>query len=459
MAKFKKILIVGAGKAGKSLASSLKKNNQPFIGYLDDKSQEKAVLGKLSDVNSVLKEYKISDIYFAIPSISAKVVRDFVGKIDDDKVRISIIPRSFSIISKSTVNINDLTDIDILTMIGREPVKHDLLECKELITGKTIVVTGAAGSIGSKLVKLLVKLKPKQIICIDWWENGTFYLQQDLKDVKCLVYRIADIKNTKAIDKIFNQYKPDIVFHAAAYKHVPLMQDNAIEAFNNNVWGSLNLMRESIKHKVKSFVYVSTDKAVNPVNVMGSCKRLGEMVMETLSNSQTTTKFNAVRFGNVIQSNGSVMEIFKKQVDKDLPLTVTHTDVTRYFMTIEEAAQLIIQSTVIGKNGEIFVLDMGEPIKVLDLANSLIRLLNKPIKIKITGLRPGEKMYEELSYSKDKVDTTRNEKIFIVKDEKPFDQINFMEMLEVFIADTLAYNMSSSETITKLKSLGFKIKE
>lgn len=455
----KRILVVGFGKAGRSLAASLRKSNQPIEGFLDDENTGKQILGTLHDVNEVVERYKITDIYFAIPSIPAQGVRDFINQIENTKVKISIIPRSFKIISKNTVNLHDLTDIDVLALIGRQPIKHDLLECKKLIKGKTIIVTGAAGSIGSKLVKLLIDLEPKKVVCVDWWENGTFFLQHDLDPHQNIVYKIADIKNPVLIDKIFAEHTPDIVFHAAAYKHVPLMQSNPIEAINNNVWGSLNLMRHAIKHHVKNFVYVSTDKAVNPVNVMGTTKRLGEMLMESLAENQDVTKFNAVRFGNVIQSNGSVMQIFRQQIDRGIPLTVTHKDVTRYFMTIDEAAELIVQSTTLGKTGEIFVLDMGEPIKIIDLAESLVKVLNKPIKINITGLRAGEKMYEELSYDPSSVGKTANEKIYIVKNEKPFDRARFIQTIDTLINDTLAYKHSSSELISLLKGLGFQIKD
>lgn len=457
--KRKRIIVIGYGVAGKSLARSLKQNGQPIEGFLDDTSTGKHVLGRLDDVNEVIKSHKITDIYFAIPTASAKVVRDFINEIEDSSVKISIIPRAFKIIAKNTVTINDLTDVDVLSLIGRQPIKHDLLECRELIQGKTIVVTGAAGSIGSKLVEILVELNPGKIVCVDWWENGTFFLKQELQDKPNLVYRIADIKNPQAVEQVFSEHRPDIVFHAAAYKHVPLMQDNPLESFNNNVWGSLNMMRHAIKHKVQNFVYVSTDKAVNPVNVMGASKRLGEMTMEVLSDSQSVTKFNAVRFGNVIQSNGSVMQIFRKQIDKNLPLTVTHKDVTRYFMTVEEAAQLIIQSTLLGKTGEIFVLDMGEPVKVMDLAESLNKALNRKQKIKIIGLRPGEKMYEELSYEKQNVRTTPNKKIFIVKDEKPFDHQAFLKEIEALSSRTLSYKISPQDLIHTMRDLGFSIKE
>ncbi len=451
-------LIIGHGIAGKSLGKSLAENNSHVVGYLDDVETGEDILGKLENVNEIVKQNEITDIYFAIPSASAGVVRSFVNTLDSDDVRLSIIPRSFHSISKKAVSIHDLTDVDILSLVGRAPVKHDLFESADFIKDKIIIVTGAAGSIGSRLVKLLLEMKPKLIVCVDWWENGTFFLQQEL-GANNLVYKIADIKNLDNMNRIFSEFSPEIVFHAAAYKHVPLMQSNPIEAFNNNVWGSLNLMRQAIEHKVENFVYISTDKAVNPANVMGSSKRLGEMIMESLAAAQSTTKFNAVRFGNVIQSNGSVMQIFKSQIDKGQSLTVTHRDVTRFFMTIEEAAQLVIQSAVLGKSGEIFVLDMGEPIKIIDLAESLRSIIDRNMKIDIIGLRPGEKMYEELSYDPKSVDKTRNEKVFIVKDELPFDHNVFIDELDVLIERTLKYELNSSQMVLRLKDFGFKIKD
>jgi len=454
----RKILIIGYGTAGRSLYEDLKKHRRQIAGFLDDKHTGAQILGKLGDANKVIAKHKITDVYFAIPSVSAKRLREFINGLDDTDVKISIIPRSFSILAKNTVNIGDLTDVDILSLVGRQPVKHDVLESQRMIKGKTVLVTGAAGSIGSKLVKLLAELNPKEIICVDWWENGIFFLQHDLSQQKNLTYKIADIRDPRAVDEIFNDAKPDIIFHAAAFKHVPLMQANPIEAFNNNVAGSFNLMRLAVKHRVRSFVYVSTDKAVNPVNIMGSTKRLGEMLMEIMAAAQTNTKFNAVRFGNVIQSNGSVMHTFKKQIDDNLPLTVTHRKVTRYFMTIEEAAQLIIQSAALAKSGEIFVLDMGEPIKIIDLANSLIKLLNKPVKIKITGLRPGEKLFEELSYDPKNVAKTANDKILVVKNEKPFNHDEFMVKIEQLIKLCRDYSISSQALNREFKNFGFKLK-
>lgn len=453
----KKILIVGYGTAGKSLANSLQTNGQKVQGFLDDASVGRAILGRLADVNKVIADHKITDIYFAIPSASAQVVRNFISKIRHDDVKLSIIPRSFNIIAKNAVSIHDLTDVDILALIGRQPVKHDLLACREFVQGKTVVVTGAAGSIGSKLVKLLVDLQPAKIICIDWWENGIFYLQQQFTSHKNMVFKIADIKNQHVINKIFTEYKPDVVIHAAAYKHVPLMQENPVEALNNNVWGTLNLMRQAIAHDVQNFVYVSTDKAVRPANVMGATKRLGEMLLETLAKSQKATKFNAVRFGNVIQSNGSVVHTFKNQIDKGESVTVTHKDVTRFFMTVEEAAQLIVQSAALGKNGEIFVLDMGEQIKIIDLAKSLIRLAKKNNKVKIIGLRPGDKLYEELSYDPKNVDTTASNKIFVVKNEKSFDHQEFNRSIDSLLGRSLEYKISPAEARDELAALGFEI--
>lgn len=455
-----RILIVGAGVAGTALA----KNFAPkiIIGYLDDNvvSNGVKILGKLNEVNKVIKKHKITDLFFCIPSAPGNVVRDFINSIDNYDVKISILPRSINTIVKKSVNINELTDVDILNLIGREPIKHDVLQIKSFIQGKRILITGSAGSIGSRLVKLIAQnLNPSLIICVDWWENGVFFLKQDLKDKLNIVYKIADIKNEHVIDLIFKEYKPDIVFHAAAYKHVPLMQSNPIEAFNNNVWGSLNMMQMAIKYKCQNFVYVSTDKAVNPVNVMGVTKRIGEMLLEILASKQSQTKLTAVRFGNVIQSNGSVLEIFKREIDKGEPLTVTHKNVTRYFMTIEEASQLVIQSALLGNSGEIYLLDMGEPIKIIDLAKSIIKLSNKPIKIKIVGLRPGEKLFEELSFNPKKMGKTENNKIFIVKNENDFDYTDFFSTITTLIHKSLNYQLSDSKMISELKNLGFKIKK
>jgi FlaA1/EpsC-like NDP-sugar epimerase len=453
----KQILIVGRGAAGQTLAEDAMRRGSVVVGFLDDRVEGVDVLGTLSDINDVIERYDVEQVYFAIPSVDAGTVRDFINTIESDRVEIAIIPRTYGTISKETVDIGDLTDIDVLDLVGRQPVKHNLVSAREFMAGKRVLVTGAAGSIGSRLVKQIAEMSPSQVVCVDWWENGMFFLRQDLLGHDNFVYRIADIKNRPLMDQLFAAHRPDIVFHAAAYKHVPLMQDNPSEAVNNNVGGSLTLMQLAIKHAVENFVYVSTDKAVNPVNVMGATKRLGEMLMESLAQKTLATKFSAVRFGNVIQSNGSVMQIFRDQIAKKQPLTVTHPDVTRFFMTIDEASQLIIQSALIGKHCEIFVLDMGEPVRILDLAKSLVRAVNPALPIRIVGLRPGEKMYEELSYEPSKVDRTSNGSIFIARDAQNFDTEEFLAEIEVLLAKTAGYSISNEELIQALRNMDFAI--
>lgn len=452
-----RILIVGHGIAGASLAEDIRARGGVVVGFLDDRSSADAVLGRLADVNAVLAEHAIDLVYFAIPSAPAETVRDFINSIESKSVDIAIVPRTYDILAKDTVSIDDLTDVDVLDLVGREPVKHDVLVAQEFLAGKKVMVTGGAGSIGSRLVRHILGAGAAQVICVDWWENGMFYLSQSLGAVDGLTTVIADVKSRPHLEQLFTEFSPDIVFHAAAYKHVPLMQHNALEAVNNNIWGSLNLMRLAIEHGVENFVYVSTDKAVNPVNVMGTTKRLGEMMMEALADGSHRTRFTAVRFGNVIESNGSVMQIFRSQIAHKQALTVTHPDVTRFFMTIDEASQLIIQSAALGKDSEIFVLDMGEPVKILDLAKSLVRAVDPSLEIEITGLRPGEKMFEELSYEPDKVGRTGNQKIFVVRGEKDFDRVEFLSSIEALLDDTLAYRIPASEAVERLRGMGFAI--
>jgi FlaA1/EpsC-like NDP-sugar epimerase len=453
----RRILVVGHGAAGRGLGADAVAHGDTVVGYLDDIETGDGVLGTLADVNRVIAETGVDLVYFAIPSAPAKMVRQFIATIEADNVELAIIPRTYAIITKDTVDINDLTDIDVLDLVGRQPVKHDLLAAQEFIAGKTILITGAAGSIGSRLVRQVAGMAAGQIICVDWWENGMFFLGRDLEQHDNIVYRIADIKNTRLMESLYRRYQPDIVFHAAAYKHVPLMQENPSEAVINNVAGTLNLMNLAIENGVANFVYVSTDKAVNPVNVMGATKRIGEMLMLSLASESPVTKFNAVRFGNVIQSNGSVMQIFRDQIAKRAPLTVTHEDVTRFFMTVDEATQLIIQSAMIGEASEIFVLDMGEPVKILDLAKSLVRAVDPTLSIEIVGMRPGEKMYEELSYSPDEVDSTTNEKIFVVRDSSAAIGEPFVAEITRLIAEAQTYRLSDDELIARLRELGFAI--
>ncbi len=453
----RRVLIVGHGAAGQGLAADVAAHGSIVVGFLDDFVEGENVLGTLGQVNEVVAAHRVDLVYFAIPSAPAKMVREFIATIEADNVHLAIIPGTDEIIAKDSIRIDDLTDIDVLDLVGRQPVRHDLLAARSFIRGKTIMITGAAGSIGSRLTQQVASMEAARIICVDWWENGIFFLARELHEYDNLVFRIADVKNTEQMSALFEKYEPDIVFHAAAYKHVPLMQDNPAEAIINNVSGTLELLRLAVANEVGNFVYVSTDKAVNPVNVMGATKRLGEMLMLSMAAEGSKTKLNAVRFGNVIQSNGSVMQIFRNQIAKHEPLTVTHEDVTRFFMTIDEASQLIIQSAMVGEASEIFVLDMGEPVRILDLARSLVRAIDPTLTIEIIGMRPGEKMFEELSYSPDEVDSTSNEKIFVVRDSWVAPGEEFVSLIEDLIADVRTYRLTDEELISRLRQFGFAI--
>lgn len=453
-----RILIVGHGTAGLTLAQDIRERGGEIAGFLDDHATGEEVLGTLADVNAVIDEHAVDLVYFAIPTANSSKVREFINSIRSNTVDLAIIPRTYDILAKETVDIDDLTDVDVLDLVGREPVKHNVVIAQQFLTGKRVLVTGSAGSIGSRLTRHILSAGAAEVLCVDWWENGMFYLGQVLSGRENVKLRIADVKNQAHMRLIFSEFKPDVVFHAAAYKHVPLMQENAVEAINNNVWGSLNVMRLAIEQDVSNFVYVSTDKAVNPVNVMGATKRIGEMLMESLSGPEAGTRFTAVRFGNVIESNGSVMQIFRSQIAKGNSLTVTHPDVTRFFMTIDEASQLIIQSAALGRDSDIFVLDMGEPVRIMDLAQSLIRAVNPNLQIEITGLRPGEKMFEELSYEPDQVDRTTNKKIFVVHGEKQFDHSAFFASIEALLKRTLEYSITHEEAVDSLRGMGFEIR-
>ncbi len=454
----RRILVVGHGTAGQTLAQDIRSSGGEVVGFLDDSVVGDGVLGTLSQVNEVVRQHSVDVVYIAIPTAKAETVRRFINSIESMGVDIAIVPRTYDMLIKGTVDVNDLTDVDVLDLVGREPVKHDLLVSQEFMTGKTVMVTGGAGSIGSRLARHISSLGAAMVICVDWWENGMFYLGQELGAKQNVMLRIGDVRSHEHMRLLFEEFAPNIVFHAAAYKHVPLMQDNAIEAINNNIGGSLNLMRLSIEHGVENFVYVSTDKAVNPVNVMGATKRVGEMIMESLARGSHRTRFTGVRFGNVIESNGSVMQIFRSQIAKGGPLTVTDPEVTRFFMTIDEASQLIIQSATLGKASEIFVLDMGEPVKILDLAKSLVRAVDPTLEIRITGLRPGEKMYEELSYEPDKVDRTSNHKVFVVRGEKSFDEAECIASVERLLEQTVNYRITADEAVNILRGMGFEIR-
>jgi FlaA1/EpsC-like NDP-sugar epimerase len=364
------------------------------------------------------------------------------------------LPRTYRTISSEIVSIADLTDVDILQLVGRQPVKHDLLAARAMVEGRRALVTGAAGSIGSRLVEHLLHLGAASVTAFDWWENGLFQLSNALDDPRLRVV-VGDVKNAARVHRVFTEHRPDLVFHAAAYKHVPMAEDNAGEVLANNTLGAETVLAAAIAAGASHAVYVSTDKAVRPANVMGTTKRLGELLLRDLATVSGTTKLTAVRFGNVLQSNGSVMETFRRQIEAGGPLTVTHRDVTRYFMTIDEAAQLIIQSALLGDNGDICVLDMGEPVRILELAQSLVKATAPHVSIEITQLRPGEKLYEELTYNPELATATGNSKVFILKVEDE-TEVPATEIRRIAAA-AHAGVLTDDEVRSELAAMGFAI--
>lgn len=449
-----KALIAGYGVAGQSLAKNLMDAGIRVAGYLDDVKFNHEVIGKLDDANRLIKELGISKVFFAIPSASSEVLLRFIQNLDDEGVELAVVPRTYNIIAKDSVDITDLSDVDVLDLVGRAPVKHDMLIAKQHVEGKKILVTGAAGSIGSRLVEQLLSLSPQSVTCIDRNENGIFRLWQKHSQNSLFDFYVADVQEEARMNHIFEAAEPEIVYHAAAFKHVPLMETNPIEAMNNNVWGTLNVMNLSGFYGAESFVYVSTDKAVNPANVMGATKRIGELLISELGSQFPKTKYSGVRFGNVLQSDGSVMQIFREQIANKKPLTITHPEITRYFMTIDEASQLIIQAGALANQSDLFVLDMGEPIKVIDLAKGLIRAVNPNLEIKIIGLRPGEKMFEELSYATSKKASTSHPKIFVLTEETGKGAGNHLEWVKNLITLTKNNQIHESDVVQSLKSHG-----
>lgn len=417
-----RVLIVGAGRAGRTLAADLvARGDTHVVGFLDDFVQEDDVLGRLDQANAIIAAHAVTALFIAIPSASSRTIREFIASIAHDEVDLAIVPRSWDILARGVVRIEDLTDVDVLDLVGRQPVQHDLEAARAFMRGRTVMVTGAAGSIGSRLLRKLLILEPARVIGIDRSEPGIFNLDRSMPDSGTVDLRIGDIGDVAYLDHVLAETNPSVVYHAAAYKHVPLMEKNPREAIVNNLGATLSLLDRIIAHGVEHGVLVSTDKAVNPVNVMGATKRLGEIAMEAHAQRQSTTRLNAVRFGNVIESSGSVMQVFREQISQGKSLTVTHPDVTRYFMTLDEASQLIIQTTLLGNHGEVFLLDMGEPVRIYDLAASLIRATRPELTIEIIGMRPGEKLFEELTYDPEAVIATAHDSIFVTRDEAKID--------------------------------------
>lgn len=426
-----RVLIVGAGSAGDIVIQELKNNPKLFkkpVGIVDDDIKKKGrrihnipILGMVKDIGVLVDKYNIDEIIIAIANISKQDKKNIIKICKKTKCRLRTIPGLYEIID-GIVDIKKIRDFQIEDLLGREPIKVSLDKMSGYLENKVVLVTGGGGSIGSELCRQVAIFNPKQLIILDNYENNAYAIQQELirkyGSSLNLITIIASIREEKRMDEIFNEYKPDVVFHAAAHKHVPLMEKSPSEAIKNNIFGTKNVATLSDKYKVKRFVLISTDKAVNPTSIMGATKRAAEMIIQTI-NEKSETEFVAVRFGNVLGSNGSVIPLFKKQIEEGGPITITHPDVIRYFMTITEAVQLVIQAGAMAKGGEIFVLDMGDPVKIVDLAENLIRLsgfeVNVDIDIKFTGLRPGEKLYEELLMSEEGLTNTDHKKIFIGK--------------------------------------------
>ncbi len=426
----KRVMIVGAGTSGAVILREM--NTSRYIhGRVvcfadDDKNKVGKLLngvpiaGSREDIPELVKEYQVDEIYIAIPSASAKDRKNIIEICRKTGCNIKTLPGIYQLIS-GEVNISKLRNVEIEDLLGREPIRVNLDEIMGYVTGKVVLVTGGGGSIGSELCRQIASHNPKQLIIFDIYENTTYSIQLELKEKYPeldLVVLIGSVRNTHRIESIFEQYHPDIVYHAAAHKHVPLMEDSPNEAIKNNVFGTYKTARAADKYGAKRFVLISTDKAVNPTNIMGASKRMCEMVIQMM-NARSKTDFVAVRFGNVLGSNGSVIPLFKRQIEQGGPVTVTHPDIIRYFMTIPEAVSLVLQAGAYAKGGEIFVLDMGEPVKILDLAKNLIQLSgytpDVDIPIVFTGLRPGEKLYEELLMNEEGMQDTPNKLIHIGK--------------------------------------------
>jgi len=424
------VLIYGAGNAGVMVAKELhvhKELNLWPVGYIDDDSAKKnlqiaglRVFGDRNCLKRIIEKYDIKQIILAIPMAGGKSARDIIKMCDGLNVQVRIFPGIYSMINGS-VSVKTIREVQIEDLLGREEANLDLDKIKGYITGKTVLVTGAGGSIGSEISRQVMKFSPGQLILLGKGENSIYDISLELNNnYKESRIRpvIADIRDEWRIGAIFREYRPDVVYHAAAHKHVPLMEDSPGEALKNNVMGTLNLARAASSSGTGTFVLVSTDKAVNPSNIMGATKAMSEMII-SFYDSVSGTSFAAVRFGNVLGSRGSVLPLFKRQIEAGGPVTVTHPDMIRYFMTISEASQLVIQAGALSRGGEVFVLDMGEPVKIVELAETLIRLsgfeLGKDIEIVFTGIRPGEKLSEELTTAWEEVLATENERIFLVK--------------------------------------------
>jgi FlaA1/EpsC-like NDP-sugar epimerase len=424
----RKALIVGAGNAGALVARELKHNeNATFypIAFIDDDVSKQnlevmglPVLGGREDIPQIVEQYDIDDIIIAIPSAKREEIRSIFDITKTTSATVKILPKVSDLI-EGKISIQKIRDVKVEDLLGRDPVQVDLKGIMEYVTAKRVLVTGAGGSIGSELSRQVSQFNPEALILLGHGENSIYLIEMELRRSYPhleLIPVIADVQDKDRINEVFEKYQPEVVFHAAAHKHVPLMELNPSEAVKNNIFGTKNVAECADKYGAERFVLVSTDKAVNPTSVMGATKRVAELIVQTL-NETSFTKFTAVRFGNVLESRGSVIPLFKQQIEQGGPVTVTHPEMVRYFMTIPEAVQLVIQAGALTKGGEVFILDMGNAVKILDLAKDLIRLSGltpgKDIEIKFSGIRPGEKLYEEILTKEEGASSTKHDRIFV----------------------------------------------
>ena len=440
------IMIIGAGEAANVLMREIQNSRYMYnsrVSCIIDDDHKKVgkyirgvkVVGTRDKIKESARLYGIDEIIFAIPSASVEVKRDILNICKETDCNLKILPGVYQMVD-GEVNVNSIRNVDVLDLLGRDPIDVDIESIMGYVKDKVVMVTGGGGSIGSELCRQLVSHQPKCLIIFDIYENNAYDIQQELKinypDAN-VVTLIGSIRNTRRLEEVFSEYRPDIIYHAAAHKHVPLMEASPNEAVKNNVVGTWNVAKMADKYNVGKFVMISTDKAVNPTNVMGATKRICEMIIQTY-NEISKTDFVAVRFGNVLGSNGSVIPLFKRQIEAGGPVTVTHPDIIRYFMTIPEAVSLVLQAGAYAKGGEIFILDMGDPVKIDDLAKNLIRLsgytLGVNMEIKYTGLRPEEKLYEELLMKEEGLQDTKNKLIHIGKPIE-FDREHFFDNLEM----------------------------
>lgn len=453
------VIIVGAGTAGELLAEDITNragSGLDIVGFVDDDGKKQGVtisgfrvLGKIDDLPAIVEQNGVEELIIALPSERGEVIRKIVDKTIGLGLGYKILPRQSEVLRQDFEKdyLQYIRRVRAEDLLGGEILKSDQDNIGNFAKDQTILITGAAGSIGSELSRQIVSYGAKKVVLYDWWENGIFELRNQLianypdADVE---YIIGDIKDRKKIGQVMGEFKPHTVFHAAAYKHVPLMEGNPAEAVKNNILGTKVVAEEAIKNDVRKFILVSTDKAVNPTNIMGATKRAAEKVIHILAKSQSITTFCAVRFGNVINSNGSAIPFFEKQIETGGPVTVTHRDVTRFFMTIPEAVHLILQSWVMGENDDLFVLDMGESIKIYDLARLLIAIHGyvpeKDIEIAIIGLRPGEKLYEEVLVGEEETNSTAVNKVFKTKNYHEFDKLKFIHDLDRLVESVREHN-------------------